>query len=55
MTTINARLKNECADLRRRLDAESEECRRAQAQLMGLLTDGREKKRGFWSRWFGPV
>ena len=53
MAEMKARLESECADLRRRLDAESEERRRAQAQLMGLLTDGQEKKRGFWHRLFG--
>ena len=48
-------------DLRRRLDAESEERRRTQAVLTGLLTDQREKreqaperKRGFWRKLFAP-
>ncbi|MDA8307496.1 MAG: DNA-binding protein [Deltaproteobacteria bacterium] len=52
MTEIKARLENECADLRRRLDAESEERRRTQAQLTGLLTDGKGKNRGFFRKWF---
>ncbi len=45
-------------DLRRRLDAESEERRRTQAVLTGLLTDRRERreaaapKRGFWRKLF---
>ncbi|MDR3567893.1 MAG: hypothetical protein P4L43_07680 [Syntrophobacteraceae bacterium] len=49
-------------DLRRRLDAESEERRRTQAVLTGLLTYQREKqeaaapepKRGFWRKLFAP-
>lgn len=47
-------------DLRRRLDAESEERRRTQAILTGLLTDQRThpgapspgQKRGFWRKLF---
>lgn len=62
MAEVKARLENECADLRRRLDAESEERRRTQSVLTGLLTDrgekrepaGPEPKRGFWRRLFAP-
>lgn len=51
MAEIKARLESECADLRRRLDEESQERRKAQAVLTGLLTDGREKKRPWWKLW----
>ncbi len=37
------------ADLRRRLDAESEERRQAQARVMALLTDQRPPRRRWWS------
>jgi excisionase family DNA binding protein len=41
------------ADLRRRLDQAEGERREAQARVVGLLTDQRPIRRGFWSRLFG--
>lgn len=46
-----AQLLDEIADLRRRLDAEAEERRAAQAKLTALLTDQRTAPRRAWWPW----
>ncbi len=46
-------LKRQLDDMTHRLDASDTERRRVTEQLTGLLTDQRERGRGWWSKLFG--
>ncbi len=46
-------LKKQLDDMTHRLDASDTERRRVTEQLTGLLTDQRERGRGWWSKLFG--